>query len=459
MKKIIMIVAAVLMLSAPATMAQKINAETYQGKLEKSDQAIANEKKAAKAATWIARGNTYVEALEAPTKDLYVGMDLNILTLACGEPKKKGMEEIRGTEYQTLNYPYFKAYTLNGKLAGWKVTKFIHEDADQIAFEAYAKAYELDLKLAAKVKTGMDKLTNYEAQIGDISNTLSDYVRGAEAYIKVYEIQSHESIGNADPMMLYYAGYMYTIGANDDSSLYATGVDVLNRAVEAGYPEVELADTEVDDKDKGNIYYYLYHCYYGQKDADAANVIRAKEALVKGVEVFPKNQRILDALTQLYTTEEGIGDPSELIVMIDTAIKADPTNADLWFGRGRIYFSLQDYDNCIDSFLEVTRLAPDLFDGHFYLGLFYIYKGDALNEEISSKSYTENAAYEQDIKEANAVYATAIPVLERAHELRPDDLSTVEYLKSLCFRLRDEDGIMDKYTQYNTLFNDLKDRQ
>ncbi len=398
MKRIFMIVAAVLMLSAPATMAQKINAETYQSKLEKSDQAIANEKKAAKGATWIARGNAYLEALEAPTKDLYVGMDLNILTLTCGESKKKGTEEIRGTEYQTLNYPYFKAYILNSKVAGWKVTKFISKNADQIAFEAYAKAFELDPKMAAKAKEGMGKLTNYEAQIGDISNALSDYVRGAEAYISVYEIQSHEAINNADPMMLYYAGYMYTIGANDDPALYTAGVEVLNRAVEAGYPEAELADTEIEDKEKGNIYYYLYHCYYGQKDADSANILKAKEALMKGVEVFPKNQRILDALTQLYTTEEGIGDPSELIVMIDTAIEADPSNADLWFGRGRIYFSLQDYDNCIDSFIEVARIAPDLFDGHFYLGLFYIYKGDALNDEISNKSYTENAAYEQDLR-------------------------------------------------------------
>ncbi|MFR9520050.1 MAG: hypothetical protein SNF99_04125 [Rikenellaceae bacterium] len=49
--------------------------------------------------------------------------------------------------------------------------------------------------------------------------------------------------------------------------------------------------------------------------------------------------------------------------------------------------------------------------------------------------------------------------MERAHELRPDDLATVEYLKSLCFRLRDEDGIMDKYNQYNDLFNEMKDNQ
>ncbi len=454
-----MMVAVALTFTTQATMAQKINAESYKAKMEKSDEASQNEKKAAKAATWITRGNAYYDALQAPTASLFAGMDVAMLKLTCGEPKSSATEDVKGTTYATLTYPYFVVYTLGDKVAGWKTTKYIDKNAGDVAFESYAKAYELDAAQASKVKEGMEKLVNYYAQVGDIANTLSDYTAGAEAYTKVYDIQSHASCNNANSMMLYYAGYMYTIAANEDPSLFADGVVALNRAVEAGYPEMELKDTEIADTEKGNIFYYLYHCYYGQKDADASNVLKAKEALVKGVEIFPKNQRIIDALTQLYTTEEGMGDPSELIGMIDNAIKADPTNADLWYARGRVYFSLKDYDNCIDSFTKVTEIAPEVFDGYFYLGLFYIYKGDALNDDISNKTYTENAEYKADIDAANAVYAAAIPILERAHELKADDLSTVEYLKSLCFRLRDDDGIMEKYTVYNNLFNEMKDNQ
>ncbi len=455
MKKIIMMVAAVLMLSTPATMAQKIKADSYKSKLEKSDAAIQNPKKAAKASTWVTRGNVYLDALQAPTEALFASMDVNMLKLTCGEPTSVAGEEIKDVYYDTLTYPYFTVYVSNGRVVGWKVTKSIDENALDTSLEAYVKAYELDPGQESKIKSGLEKLANYEAQIGDISNTLSDYVRGAQAYLSVYEIQSHPAYNMASPMMLYYAGYMYTIGANNDPSLYPQGVEALNRAVEAGYPEMEVNDPELEDNEKGNIFYYLYHCYYGQKDADQANVLKAKEALIKGVEMFPKNQRILDALTQLYTTEEGMGDPSELIGMIEAAIEADPENADLWFALGRVYFSLEDFDNCIASFTHVTELAPEVFDGYFYLGLFYIYKGDNMNEEISNKSYTENAAYEQDLKAANAVYAAAIPILERAHELKPEDVSAVEYLKSLCFRLRDEEGIMDKYNEYNELFKQL----
>lgn len=456
MKKIIMMVAAVLMFSAPATMAQKIKAESYESKLAKSDEAIANPKKSGKAATWIARGEAYVDALTAPTASLFTSMDVTMLKLTCDEPISQSTEDVKGTTYDILVYPYFKAYAKDGKVAGWKTTKMINEDASDIAFEAYAKAYELDPSQGAKVKEGLMKLSNYYAQIGDISNVLLDYTTGAEAYIAVYDIQCHESYDIEDPMMLYYAGYMYTVAASEDPAYFDEGVVVLNRAVEAGYPEAEMANEDIDEFDKGNIFYYLYHCYYGQKDNDPSVLPKAKETLLKGIEMFPKNQKILDALTQLYTVEEGMGDPSELITLIDNAIAADPSNVDLWFGRGRIYFSLEDYDNCIASFEKVAELAPDVFDGHFYLGLFYIYKGDALNEEISNKTYTANADYEEDIKASNDVYAQAIPVLERAHELKPEDLPTVEYLKSLCFRLRDEDGVMEKYTTYNELFNEMK---
>lgn len=458
MKKIIMMVAAALIFTAPASMAQKIKAETYQAKLEKSDAAIANPKKAAKISTWLSRGEDYFNALQAPVSSLFVSMEASMLKLTCGDPVSTKNKKMNGKTYRIMKYPYFDAYILDNKLVGWKVTDQIAPNAAQTAYEAYAKAYEMD-PTEAKVKAGLEKLSNYYAQIGDISNSLSDYELGAEAYIKVYDIQNHPSYNIASPMMLYYAGYMYTIGASDNASLFPKGVDALNRAVEAGYPELELKDAEMEDKDKGNIFYYLYHCHYGQKDQDASHILKAKEALVKGVEIFPKNQRIIDALTQLYTTEEGIGDPSELIDIIDGAIAADSSNADLWFARGRVYFALKDFDNCIASFTKYTELTPDLFDGHFYLGLFYIYKGDGMNDEISNKTYTENAAYAKDIQAANEVYAAAIPILERAHEINPTDLSTVEYLKSLCFRLRDEDGIMDKYTKYNTLFNEMKDKE
>jgi hypothetical protein len=45
--------------------------------------------------------------------------------------------------------------------------------------------------------------------------------------------------------------------------------------------------------------------------------------------------------------------------------------------------------------------------------------------------------------------------LEKAYEINPADAGTIEFLNQLCFRLRDMDGMMDKYNKYHELYKNL----
>ena len=227
-----------------------------------------------------------------------------------------------------------------------------------------------------------------------------------------------------------------------------TNLDVapggVNDALAAGYTD-----------EAGDVYYYLFHSYYGQKDKDAAFLIKAKDALLAGIEKFPKNEKILDGLMQLYTSEEGVGDPADLVGMIDKSLESDPDNVDLWFGRGRVFYKLKNYDETINSFKKVVELKPDLYEGNYYLGLFYTVKADAMNTEMGQKNYRSQSEYDADLKEVNVVYMAALPYFEKAHQLKPDDVDTVDYIKSISFRLRDEPGMMDKYNEYNELLKKM----
>ena len=245
--------------------------------------------------------------------------------------------------------------------------------------------------------------------------------------------------------LLYYAGYLKTVEGSTNPEAYAEGADYLNKALEEGYADED-----------GNIYYYLFHCYYGQKAKDAAFVMKSKDALLEGIEKFPKSERILYGLMQLYTAEKGVGDPADLVTMIDAAIAENPTNTDLWFGRGRIFYALKNYDESIKSFEKIVELKPDMYEGNYYLGLFYALKGDAMNKEMNERQYSSQADYDADLKTVNAVYMAAVPWFEKVLELKPNDPDAVEFLKSLCFRLRDEEGMMDKYKKYNDLYNQIK---
>ena len=445
MKKTILTAFAALLVAVPAVQAQKVNKEALLAKIEKSDADIANEKKAAKAATWINRGKAFYEVAAEPTKNLFGNMETTMLKLTVGEPKSTSQETLNGVQYTAWVYPWFTAYIKDNKVATWKQTKWVVKDAPEKAIEAYNKAYELDPKSAGKVKEGLKQISDFCSQVGNAGLDSGDYLGAANAYATAYEAQSSPAYGEADPALLYYAGYLLTVDGSNNAESFVRGGKYLQEAIAKNYADEE-----------GNIYYYLFHCLYGQKAADKENVMKAKQALLTGIEKFPKNERILDGLMQLYTSEEGVGDPADLVALIDKAIADNPSNVDLWFGRGRIFYALKDYDKSIESFEKVVELKPDLFEGNYYLGVFYTIKGDELNKVMNEKQYSSQSAYDADLKAVHEVYLAAVPWFEKAHEIKPEDVDTLEFLKSLCFRLRDEPGIMDKYNTYNALYKQAK---
>ena len=446
MKKVFLTVLAVALVAVTAVQAQKVNKSALVSKIEKSDADIADAKKGAKAATWINRGKAFYEAAIEPTKNLFVNMDAAMLKLAVGEPASTESVTLVNVPYEAWVYPWFTAYIKDGKIATWSQTQWVIEDAPAKAIEAYNKAYEMDPKTADKVKEGLKQISDFCSQVGNTGIDTGNYADAADAYALAFEAQSSPAHGNPEPALLYYAGYLRTVDGAANPASFVIGADYLNKALELGCNDEE-----------GNIYYYLFHCYYGQKDADKANVLKAKDALVAGIKKFPKNERILDGLVQLYTNpEDSVGDPADLVALIDAAIESNPENVDLWFGRGRIFFALKQYDESIASFRKVVELKPDLFEGNYYLGVFYTIKADEMNKVMNEKQYSSQTAYDTDLKEVNAVYMDAVPWFEKAYELKKDDVNTLDFLKSICFRLRDEEGMMDKYNKYNTLLKEAK---
>ncbi len=442
----ILVALAAVLLAVPAVEAQKVNKSAIVGKLQKSDADIADAKKHAKASTWMNRGKVYYEAAVAPTKDVFVGMETMMLKMTAGEPQSVGQETLAGVAYESWVYPFVTVYVKDGKVATWTETQTVYEGAGQVAVEAYLKALSMDQKQAEKVKEGMQQLANYYSQLGNTSLDAARYADAADGYLNAHNILSNPVMGEKqDGTLIYYAGYLRTMdGANNPES-FVKGAKHLEDALAMNYAD-----------DEGNIYYYLFHCYYGQKDADKAFILKSKDALLAGIEKFPSNERILEGLMSLYTTEEGVGDPQDLVAMLDGQLAQNPTSVDLWFGRGRLFYALKDYEKSIESFQKVAELKPELYEGWFYLGLFYTLRGDQQNNVINEKQYTSQAAYDADLEAVNAIYRQAIPAFEKALEIQPNNEDTLESLKAICFRLRDEAGMMDKYNKYNEAWKAAK---
>ena len=439
MKKIIAMVALMATVVVPAT-AQKINVASHEAKLEKSNTEIADAKKAAKAATWINRGKICADAIVAPTKNLFSGLEVTMLPMSIGAEATEIVNDV-------YKFEWIDVHAKNGKVVAWSIKKNVLNNAYDIAKEALLKAYELDPASAAKIKTTLDVLINHYSELGSTSLDIAEYKTAIDAYMKAVGLQENPAIGKADPRYYFFAGQLAAFLGAQEAKYFIEGEKYLTKAKELGYND-----------EQGNLYYFLFHCYYGQRADKKEYLVMAKDALLEGIEKYPRNERIMEGLIQLYTSEDGVGDPADLVERIDKMLNEKPDNTDLWFARGQVFFKLKNFDECIKSFEEINKLKPNDYDTNFYLGYFYMAKGDEVNRAFNASldSISSQDEYQARLKEVNAAYMKALPWLERAMELKPESVDCAEYLKGLCFRLRNEEGIMEKYNKYNAIYKKLK---
>ena len=121
MKKFIAMVAVFATLAVSAT-AQKINVASYEAKLAKCNADIANPKKAGKAETWFNSGKVCSDAITAPTKSLFSGLDESMLQMTIGAPANESKDGVHKFDFITV-------YAKNGKVVAWTIDKEVLEGA------------------------------------------------------------------------------------------------------------------------------------------------------------------------------------------------------------------------------------------------------------------------------------------------------------------------------------------
>ena len=200
----------------------------------------------------------------------------------------------------------------------------------------------------------------------------------------------------------------------------------------------------------GDTYYYLNLCYAGEgKNAEA------KQVLMDGIKAYPMNSKLVEGLLSVYAATGE--DPNEIIPLVHEAIQNDPKNPELYAGLGRVYDKLGQPDKSIEAFKQALALAPDDFATNYNIGLMLIKRGDEANNALNDKMFTSTESLKAEEAAVNAMYAEALAPLEKAHELQPDDITTVELLKNLYFRFRDDNAqYMEKYKHYNELLESMQ---
>ncbi|MFR9603658.1 MAG: tetratricopeptide repeat protein [Rikenellaceae bacterium] len=444
------------LMATTQVMAQRINAESVNSQLTKIDADLVNPKKNTKGATWLKHADAYYDAAKEPIKSLYVGSPMETVKMNFGKAKGSKKETVGGKEFVAWEYEYVTVYAKDDVVASWKQTKKVKEGAFDTAVESYVKAREVDPSVAAKSEAGLDKIVNHFRELGNIEISFENYPAAAEAYMRANKAAVAISEDKYDAKLVYTAGYLLTIDGGKNPESYVNGAKYLKESIVHGYDDIEMADESIEKKDKGGAHYYTFFCVMGSPgERSLEELMDLKKFMIEAVNKFPENENIMASLMQLYSTNSEIGEPEEVLVMIEKALAQNPDNLSVWYSRGRIYSVLKNFDECVKSFEQVIRIDPNGHSGYYYTGMFLTSKADEYNDVMKNKTYTKQADYDADLAILNSHYYKALPYLEKAMEIKPDDVTTAEYLKAICFRMRDEEGMMDKYNKYNDIYKSL----
>ena len=439
MKRILMMVAAVMLVAAPAANAQKVNADALKAKVAKADTDAANAKKNVKSATWLTRGQAYLATVDAPEASLYIGMPVQMLEVSMGKAISSQDVKKGYGQFIEMTFPYVNVYVdpASGTVASWQVTKPVVENGAAVAVESFKKAKELDPKAVVKANEGLTKLKDHYLQEADNMYKLGEYKAAAAGYSVAEELLN--DLGTPDQSLAFNIGYCYVLDGDFDAAL----------------PFLEKSKANNYEAD-GTLYYLLFHCYFKSNTGD---MVKSKETLLEGVSKYPQNNNLIESMTMFYSREGSTEDPEEVFGLIKSAIDADPTNVELWAGLGNVYLKSERWDEAIETYTKAVELQPENEINQLRLGYTYCLKGDAAQDELTKQTFT---SYEESNKAQDAVlkiYAASLPALEKAYALNGTNRTTIELLKSIYYRLSyDDEAMKAKYDEINAVYKQMNEQ-
>ena len=149
--------------------------------------------------------------------------------------------------------------------------------------------------------------------------------------------------------------------------------------------------------------------------------------------------------------------------LLDTLIKINPNDPKLYFAFGGAYEAYANdtsksqaerdaaFDNAANSYKKSIELKPDYFDAIYEIGALYFNDGIRLYQE-ADKMVNDMDKYNVMKTKFEQRWKDALPYLEKAQQLMPNDKQTLISLKQLYARTSQMDklkAVNDKLKSLN----------
>lgn len=180
---------------------------------------------------------------------------------------------------------------------------------------------------------------------------------------------------------------------------------------------LKLASAPRDEKTpskKGEIAKYIALIYVQQGKTE-----EAKAALAEAKASNPDDIGILNAEADVYFK---LGDMETYKKLVNQIVQKDPTNPDMFFNLG-VTSSKSDPVAAEGYYKKAIELKPDYWQAYLNTALLKLRDEQKLVDEMNKLGTSEkdNKRYEVLKKQRDDMFRSAIPSLEKAYELHPDD--------------------------------------
>ncbi|PKP53229.1 MAG: hypothetical protein CVT92_04925 [Bacteroidetes bacterium HGW-Bacteroidetes-1] len=195
--------------------------------------------------------------------------------------------------------------------------------------------------------------------------------------------------------------------------------------------------------------------YYGmlmEIGFDEPDLYRNMAISYRGLENNEKMLEIIKAGRLKYPEDSGLlleeinaylalGQGAKVVDDLKDLVAKDPENYSIFFVLGTIYgdetnAEMYNMESAIDYYEKAINLDPEYYDAIYNLGALYINESNKLQVKANDLPLTEVKAYEALTEEANVIIRKALPHLEKAHEMQPDNQETIRVLKSIYIRFK-----------------------
>ena len=281
------------------------------------------------------------------------------------------------------------------------------ENAFKGALESINKAKALDSKsdYAKIIESAENNLSVTMQNKGLAAFNSKNYLEAYNSFKYIATVLPKDSTFN-----------LYTAIAANNAALYDESINFYNK-------------TLVINPSNPNIYHELGKVYLTK--LDTASALKTFE---DGSVIHPNNINLIFDALNIYLNR---GQSAQKIGKIETAIAKDSLNKTLRFVAGIAYSANKQIDKAEGAYKKAIALDPNYQEAYYNLGILYINRG---NDFITAANKLPNTKagqlkYDELKKSFDAQLSKAQPFIEKALELNPKDVSTMNTLREIYVKL------------------------